>query len=345
MRLRCEPLELKTKHTFRISREAHDVYHNVLTQIVHEGVVGFGEAAPAGYFGENERQILDILPRESSLLGDDPFQVERIVDRLSDRISSNRAAVASVDIALHDLIGKLLGVPLYALFGLDKDRACQTSFTIGIDTVENIRKKVREASGFPILKVKLGTDYDLEILRAVREETDAVVRVDANGAWSAREAVETIHEIEQYGVEFVEQPVPAEDLDGLAFVKKRVRLPIIADEPVLTARDVPKLARRVDGINIKLMKCGGLREALRLIHVARAHGMSVMLGCRVESSISISAAAHLSPLADYADLDGNMLIVNDPYTGVEVSEGRLVLPDGPGLGICAREKEPQKAHV
>ena len=338
MQLRYEPLELKTKHTFRISREAHTEYHNVLTEIVHEGVVGYGEAAPSGYFGEDQKGVTQFLSNATPILGDDPFQIEAILERFEQRSQYSRAAVTSIDMALHDIVGKLLGIPLFRLFGLDKEKACRTSFTIGIDTIENIREKVKEASVFPILKVKLGTDYDLEILRAVREESDAVIRVDANGAWSPREAVEKIHRFEEFGVEFIEQPVAPDDVDGLRYVKQRVRLPIIADEPVITAHDVPRFVKCADGINIKLMKCGGLRQALRLIHVARAHDMLVMLGCRVESSVSITAAAHLSPLADYADLDGNLLLKNDPCVGVRVKGGKLILPEEPGLGIVRRDR-------
>lgn len=338
MQLRCEPLELKTKHTFRISREAHDEYHNVLTLVTHEEYVGIGEASPSGHFGECQESVLDMLSQASTFLGDDPFQIERILDDLKCVPGLQKAAETSIDIALHDVLGKRLEIPLYKLFGLEKEEACRTSFTIGIDSIDVIREKVKEASEFPIMKIKLGTDYDTEILKTVREESDAILRVDANGAWSPEEAVDKIHLCQEFGVEFVEEPVSSDNLDGLSFVKERAPVPIIADESVLIARDIPKLAGCVDGINIKLMKCGGLREALRMIHVARAHDMSVMLGCRIESSISITAAAHLSPLVDYADLDGNLLLANDPYMGVQVREGKLLLPDGPGLGVIQREK-------
>ena len=336
MQLRLEPLDLKTKHTFRISREAHDEYHNVVIRLFHENVVGLGEASPSAHFGESQKSVMDGLAELSTFLGDNPYQIETVMRRLSDRRDLSKAALTSIDIALHDLVGKCLGLPLYTLFGLDKEKACRTSFTIGIDTIDIMREKVKDASDFPILKIKLGTEHDVEIVKAVREESTAVIRVDANGAWSAEEAVDKIHLCEEFDVEFVEQPVSAEDLDGLGFVKKRVNIPIIADESVMTARDIPKVAGRVDGINIKLMKCGGLREALRMIHVARAHDMLVMLGCRIESSISITAAAHLSPLVDYADLDGNLLISNDPYRGVQVKGGELLLPEDPGLGVFER---------
>lgn len=339
MQLRYEPIELKTKHCFRISREAHDVYHNVLTEITHEGVVGNGEAAPSGYFGEDPEGVGQFLSKAAPVLGHDPFQIEDILERLGHISQYNRAAGTSIDIALHDLVGKLLGIPLFRLFGLNKEKACRTSFTIGIDTVERMREKVREAHEFPILKVKLGTDYDFEILSAVREESQAVLRVDANGAWSAEEAVEKINTFEEFDLEFIEQPVPAEDLDGLESVRKRVRVSIIADESVQVAKDIPKLAGRVDGINIKLMKCGGIREALRMIQAARTHDMSIMLGCRVESSVAISAAAHLSPLADYADLDGNLLVGNDPFRGVHIEDGKLMLPEMPGLGVVQKDGE------
>lgn len=340
MKLITEPLELHTRHTFRISREAHTRYHNLFVSIDHDGYLGFGEAAPSQHFGEDRARVQATLSEAVEYLGDDPYAIEAILNRIDDAIAPVKAAKTAIDIALHDIVGKRLGIPLYQFFGLDKREACHTSFTIGIDSVETIREKVREAQTYPILKVKLGTDDDETILKTVREESDAIIRVDANGAWSARDAVHKITLCEAYGVEFVEQPVPAEDHDGLRFVREKVSLPIIADESVLTAEDIPPLVGRVDGINIKLMKCGGLREALRMIHTAHAHGLLVMLGCRIESSISITAAAHLSPLVDYADLDGNLLLADDPFTGVQVKTGKLLLPDEPGLGVRRRSDRP-----
>jgi L-alanine-DL-glutamate epimerase-like enolase superfamily enzyme len=237
---------------------------------------------------------------------------------------------------VHDLIGKKLGVPLHAFFGLSTARAPRTSFTIGIDDVRVMMQKVGEAAEYPVLKVKVGTDKDEQVMDAIRSVTEKTLRVDANCAWSPREAVRKIATLEKFNIEFVEQPIPPGDVAGMRFVRENVSLPIIADESVKTSVDVEPLAGAVDGINIKLMKCGGLREALKMVHVARSLGMKVMLGCMVESSVGITAAAHVSPAVDYADLDGNLLLAEDPFEGVLVKEGRIVLPDGPGLGVKKR---------
>ncbi len=229
-----------------------------------------------------------------------------------------------------------LGAPLYALLGLDPRKTPVTSYTIGIDTPEIVAEKIREAEGFPVLKIKMGLENDREIMETVRARTDRPVRIDANEGWTRDEALEKMRWLEGLNVELVEQPLPAADLEGVRWLAARTSIPIFADESVRVASDVPKLAGAFHGINIKLMKCGGIREALRMIHTARACGMKVMLGCMIESSIGITAAAHLSPLADYADLDGNLLIRNDPAAGVTTLNGKLVLPEGPGLGVSAQ---------
>jgi L-alanine-DL-glutamate epimerase-like enolase superfamily enzyme len=235
--------------------------------------------------------------------------------------------------ALHDWLGKKLGQPLWRILGLNPASTPVTSYTIGIDSTEKMLEKVREAPEFPILKVKVGTDRDDEILSAIRRETDRTIRVDANAAWQPREAEQRITELAGYDLEFVEQPVPAGSPESLRRVRESVDLPIISDESSVVPEDVPGLFGCVDGINIKLSKCGGIRQALKMIHTARSAGLKVMLGCMIESSVAITAAAQLSPLADYADLDGNLLISNDPARGVTVNAGRLVLPEGPGLGV------------
>jgi L-alanine-DL-glutamate epimerase-like enolase superfamily enzyme len=227
-----------------------------------------------------------------------------------------------------------LGAPVYQLLGLDPTATPRTSFTIGIDTPEAMARKAAEAHAYPILKVKVGTPRDRDNLEAIRaQRPDAVIRVDANEAWTPKEAVRHIDELAAYDLEFVEQPVLGHDLEGLGHVRDAVALPVIADESCVVPHDVPRVAPYVDGINIKLMKCGGIYPALRMIHLARAHGLQVMMGCMIESSVAITAAAHLSPLLDYADLDGNLLIDDDPYRGVEVVEGRLTLSSEPGLGV------------
>jgi L-alanine-DL-glutamate epimerase-like enolase superfamily enzyme len=239
--------------------------------------------------------------------------------------------------AAYDLLGKRAGLPVHALLGLDPTCAPRTSFTIGIDTPEVMAEKAREAEQYPILKVKVGTPTDQQNLDAVRAaRPDAVIRVDANEAWTPKEAVAGIERIAQFGIEFVEQPVAARDLEGLRMVRDAVSLPVIADESCIVPADVSRVAPYVDGINIKLMKCGGIYPALQMIHLARAHNLAVMMGCMIESSLAMTAAAQLSPLLDYADLDGHLLIDDDPYTGVMVEDGRLVLPQAPGLGVQPR---------
>ena len=268
------------------------------------------------------------------LTGADPWQFSKLLDEVFRRIDGHYAAKAAIDIALMDWVGRKLGVPLYRYFGLDAEDAPVTTFSIGIDTPEAIRQKVREAAAYPILKIKLGRGSDEETIEAVRSVTDKPLRVDANEGWKSKEeAVRKTNWLESQGVEFVEQPMPAAMLEETQWVRRRVHIPIIADEAVLRPGDIPKLAGAYDGINIKLDKCGGILQAHRMIRIARALRLKTMLGCMISTSVSITAAAHLSPLVDYADLDGNLLIANDPYDGVKVENGKLVLPDGPGLGL------------
>jgi L-alanine-DL-glutamate epimerase-like enolase superfamily enzyme len=252
-------------------------------------------------------------------------------------VAGQAAAEAALDIALHDLAGQRMGVPLHALFGLDPRVGPETSFTIGMDTPEVVAQKVREASDYAYLKVKMGSDDDRAVLTAVRDVTDRPVRVDANEGWTIDSARERLPWLARMGVEFVEQPLPAAQLEETRALRRESPLPFFADESVHRASDIPRLAGAFDGINIKLMKCGGIGEALRMIAVARAHGMKVMLGCMIESSIAITAAAHLLPLVDAADLDGSVLLAHDPYFGAVMAGGRLVLPDAPGLGVRRRD--------
>jgi len=340
MRFSYEPLTLKTRHVFAISRGASDTFGGAIARIEHDGLVGLGEAAPSPFYGENQSTVLAVLEVLRQDIPDDPFLIEETHERMERRIRRNPAAKAAVDIALHDLVCKKLGVPLYRFFGLSPEKALSTSFTIGIDEIDVMKQRALEASEFSILKIKVGTDRDEAVLDAIRSVTDRTLRVDANCAWTPREAVRKISKLERFGIEFVEQPIAPGDPGGLRFVRENVAVPIIADESVETSRDIEALVGAVDGINIKLMKCGGLREALKMIHVARGVGMKVMLGCMVESSVGITAAAHLSPAADYADLDGNLLLAEDPFGGVRVREGKLVLPSQPGLGVEAHCDRP-----
>ena len=337
-----ERVELPLANPFTISRGTQETADNVIVRIADDdGTVGVGGAAPSAHYGETADTVEAVLP---SLLGvveeiGDPHQLERIERRMRGVVERNPAARCAVSIALHDLATKRLDVPLYRYWGLDPAETLDTSFTIGIDTTERMREKTREAvdAGYSTLKVKVGTDRDLEILGAVRDAApDATVRVDANEAWSPREAVRRIEDLVEHDVEFVEQPIPAENPEGLRFVRERSALPIAADESCITLEDIPRIAGRVDIANLKLMKCGGLREAIRMVHAARAHGLEVMLGCMIESNASIAAAAHLAPLLDYVDIDGSLLLAEDPYDGIGMPDGRIDLAGFDGAGTGAR---------
>lgn len=337
MKLRTRPFDLKLKHTFTISRSSRDVQPVVIVELEHDGIVGYGEAAPSRRYGEDSESVQRFLSGLDLSLFADPFRLEEILAFVDSVAKGNTAAKAAVDIALHDWIGRKLGLPLYKYWGLDKSKTPVTSFTIGIDTPEMVGQKVREAEEFPILKIKLGGENDAEIMRAIRKETKKTLRVDANEGWKDKEiALEKIKWLEQEGVEFVEQPMPADDLGGTAWLKERVGIPLIADENSIRLSDVPRLQESFHGINIKLMKCTGLREAMKMIHTARACGLKIMVGCMVESSVAISAAAQVSPLIDFADLDGALLTTNDPFSGVNIVKGQIVLSDLPGIGIKER---------
>jgi L-alanine-DL-glutamate epimerase-like enolase superfamily enzyme len=336
MHINARPIDLQLSTPFRISREVQYTSPNVIVQINHDEYTGYGEASPTEYYGESVETTLACISLFAGNLGDDPFAIDDIMRRLEKIIRLNPAAKAAVDMALYDLVGKALGVPLYKLLGLNAKRTPRTSFTIGLDTPEEMAKKALLAKDYPILKIKVGTKRDLEIIKAIRDVTSAVIRVDANTGWMPKEAIKMINAMAPYNIEFVEQPVAARDLKGLKLVRDNAPLPIIADESCVTVEDIPLIADCVDGINIKLMKCGGIYQALKMIHTARAHNLRIMLGCMIESSLAITAAAHLSPLVDYADLDGNLLIDNDPYIGVTVERGKLILPEEPGLGVKER---------
>ena len=333
MKLTWEPVDLKLRHTFTISRSSLDVARNVLVRIEHDGITGLGEAPPSSYYGQDRKTVIAALGNMKDELGHDPFAIEDVVERLSLRFPGDSAAVAAVDMALHDWVGKKLDAPLWKILGLNPENTPLTSYTIGIDTTKKMLEKLREAPEYSVLKVKVGTGRDEEILRAIRGETDRVIRVDANAAWEPGEAIERIAALAVYDIEFVEQPVSPGRPESLREVRESVDIPVIADESSVVPADVPKLFGCVDGINIKLSKCGGIRRALKMIHTAKSAGLKVMLGCMIESSVSISAAAQLSPLVDFADLDGNLLIANDVAAGVRVEKGKLRLPDAPGLGV------------
>jgi len=337
MKLKFHYHELKLRHPFTISRSSNSVKPCIIVELEHDGIIGYGEAAPSERYGENKDTVQKFLGKVDLSHFSSPLLLEDILDYVGGIESGNTSAKAAIDIALHDWVGKKLGVPVWKLFGLNKDKTLTTSYTIGIDSIEMIEKKVIEAEQFPILKVKVGVPNDEEIIKTIRELTDKIIRVDANEGWKSKEqALDKILWLEEQKIEFVEQPMPASDIDGTAWLKERVHIPLIADESVKQLSDIHNLDGAFDGINIKLMKCSGMRGMFRMIHTARALNMKIMLGCMIESSIGISAAAQLSPLVDYADLDGNLLIKNDPFAGVSVMNGKLVLNDSPGLGVNIR---------
>jgi len=328
-------VRLKLRHTWTTVMSSSDYRDNLHLQFTHGGITGLGEAAPIVRYHENAesaRRVVESL--QSMLASADPYQFAKIMAEVFHRIDGQYAAKAAIDIALMDWLGQKLGIPLYTYFGLDRADAPITTFSIGIDNPEVTRQKVREAAAFPVLKIKVGLDTDEATIAAVRSVTNKPLRVDANEGWKDKEeAARKINWLATQGVEFVEQPMPASMIEETRWVHGRVHIPIIADEACLHPGDIPKLAGAFDGVNVKLMKCGGVLEAYRMIQIAKSLGMKTMLGCMIESSIGVTAAAHLSPLVDYADLDGNLLIANDPYSGVLVREGKLILPDRPGLGL------------
>lgn len=329
MKLDWEPVTLDLKTTFRVAHGASDQRHNVLVYL-DEGV---GEAAAVPYYGETQLGIIEYLKSVPDL-GNDPFDLDAV---LSKRPAGSRAARSAIDEALHDLWGKKLGQPLYKLFGLNPHKLPLTSFTIGMDEPEVMAEQAKE-SGYPLLKVKLGSEKDEEIVAAITKATSARLRADANAGWSRGRALQIIPRLAGYGLEFIEQPLAVDDVEGYFWLKEKLRaqnvnLPIFADETAKTSHDVARLAGAIDGVVVKTMKSEGIREALRMIHTARAHDMQIMLSCMVESSVGVTAAAHLAPLCDYADLDGPLLIRNDPYRGLKYEKARFSLPDGPGLGL------------
>lgn len=336
MKLTWEPITLNLRTTFRIAHGASDQRHNVIAHLDE----GLGEGAAVAYHGETQQGIMAYLARAADFLGDDPWQIQEILDALP---PGSQAARAAIDIALHDLWGRRLGQPLYRLFGLNPRRAPETSFTIAMDSPEAMARRAAE-SGLPIVKVKLGGQDDEAMVRAIRAATSARLRVDANAGWTRDQAAALIPRLAQYDVEMVEQPAPVGDIEGLRSLRQqRLGLPIFADENIKTARDVAAHAGAVDGVVIKLMKSGGIREAMRAIAVARALDMRVMLGCMIETAVGVTAAAHLAPLCDYADLDGPLLIRDDPYVGVRYEGARLIVPDGPGLGVTKRAAQATAA--
>lgn len=343
MTLSSRLIRLDLKHTWTIARASVDYHDNIFVYLEHDGLTGIGEASFSRRYGESLDSLQAVIENAKPVLANaNPLHFVEIGEALQQLHPGQNSAKAALDMALMDWVGKKFGLPLFRLWGLNPDKTPLSSFTIGIDTPEMMQHKIREAEEFPILKIKLGTARDEEIMRAVREVTDKPLRVDANEGWKSREeALEKICWLEQFNIEFVEQPLPAGRLDDVRWLRqqllqRRVHLPLFADEDSKTPRDLPALAGVYDGINIKMMKSGGLQEALRMIYLARTLGLEIMLGCMLESSVAITAAAHLAPLVHHADLDGHLLISNDPFVGVQMRNGRMTLPEAPGLGMKER---------
>jgi L-alanine-DL-glutamate epimerase-like enolase superfamily enzyme len=324
---------LALRETFQIARGAADEETVVTAEIEHDGIVARGEGAPVDYWGETIQVMTAALEAEgAALLGDDLFAGEAISRRIADWDGPQGAKMA-LDGALYDWLGRRVGQPVHRLLGTDR-LTPPTSYTIGIDTVEGTADRTRRATGYEVLKIKVGGPGDLERLRAVRAQTPARLRIDGNEGWDLATARELTPELIELGVEFVEQPFPAADLDAFrGYRALSPRLPVLIDEGCKDLASVAQIATYADGIVIKLSKCGGIREALRMIHAARALGLQVMLGCMIESELGIAQAAQLGSLADHIDLDGHLLISSQPYRGLGLRDGRLVLSDGPGLGV------------
>jgi L-alanine-DL-glutamate epimerase-like enolase superfamily enzyme len=333
--LRATTANLALAEEFGIARGSRTTQSVVQVELEHEGIVGRGEAAPVYYRGESIDSALEFLTSAAPpLVGDDPFALEEIEKRLED-VDGEAAGKAALDAALHDWIGRRLGVPVWRLLGLSPE-APPTSFTISIDTVDGTRDRARRAARFRALKVKVGGAEDLERLEAVRAESDVPLRVDANEGWTLESARELMPELIRLDVEFVEQPFPAEDVESfLALSELDPRLPVIVDEGCKNLRDVAPAAAYADGINVKLAKSGGVREAVRMIHAARALDLRVMLGCMVESQLGVAPAAAIASLADWVDLDGHLLLADEPFTGLRFEDGRVLPSAEPGLGVAA----------
>lgn len=335
LKLSFQPYELQLRHTFTVSSYSRKTTPGVQVRIDYEGYTGYGEASMPPYLGQSVETVTAFLSRVNLEQFSDPFRLEEILAYIDSLSPGDGAAKAAIDIALHDLVGKLIGQPWWRLWGLDPSKAPDTTFTIGIDTPDVVREKTREcADRFNILKVKVGLENDKEMIRTIREVTDLPLAVDANQGWTDREeALDEIYWLKENGIVMVEQPMAKERLDDNAWITERSPLPVFADEAIQRLADIPTIKGAYHGINIKLMKCTGMREAWKMVNYARAEGMKVMVGCMTETSCAVSAAAQLSPAADFADLDGNLLITNDIFKGMEVIDGKITLSDAPGIGL------------
>ncbi len=334
MKLTYKPYTLELKHVFTVAVNSRKTTPVVLTEIEYNGKIGYGEASMPPYLGESHHSVAEFLSKVNMEKYDNPFELEYILKDIDLIAPGNTAAKASVDIALHDLIGKLLNEPWYNIWGFDKEKTPYTSFTIGIDTPEVIRQKVKEAEEYKILKVKLGRDKDKEMIETIRSVTDKPITADVNQGWKDRNyALDMINWLGGKNTLYIEQPLPKEQIDDMAWLTENSPIPTIADESVQRLEDVIKAHKVYNGINIKLMKCTGMREAHKMLLLARSLNMKVMIGCMTETSCAISAASHLSPMADWADLDGALLISNDLFEGTKITSGKVTLNSLPGIGV------------
>lgn len=335
LNLSFEPYELKLRHSFNLARSQRTTTPGVQVQIEYDGIVGYGEASMPPYLGENVESVCKFL--NSLDLGQftDPFAMEEIHEYLDSVADANRAAKASVDIALHDLTGKIMGQPWYKIWGLDPKKAPNTSYTISYDAdPAEMKAKIDETTPFKVVKVKMGVGHDKETVEALRKHSDVAICVDANQGWTnKRQALDMCKWLADQNCLFVEQPMPKEMIKETAWVRERSPLPLIADEFLQRLPDVVRAAEAYDGINIKLMKSTGMHEAYKMAVLARGLGMKVMLGCMTETSCAVTAAAQLSPMVDWADLDGNLLIANDRFDGIKIVDGKVTIPDRPGIGV------------
>ena len=332
--LHYTPYTLQLRHSFTLATSSRTTTPVVLTEIEYDGITGYGEASMPPYLGESHESVLKFLSMLNITQFTDPFLTEDILEYVESAMPGNHAAKASVDIALHDLKGKLLGKPLFRILGLNPYKTPLTSFTIGLDVPNVVRQKVAEAEPYKILKVKLGRDNDREMVEVIRSCTDKPLCADVNQGWRDRRyALDMAGWLKEKGVVFLEQPMPKELKDDLAWLTAQSPIPVIGDEGIQNADDMVHQRGLYSGVNIKLMKCGGLSGAVKMIDVARAMGMKVMIGCMTETSCAVTAAAQLSPLADWGDLDGNLLISNDPFDGLKIVNGKITLPDRPGIGV------------
>ena len=334
MKLSYMPYELQLRHAFNLAKYSRTTTPDVQVQIELDGIVGYGEASMPPYLGESVESVCKFLSQVDLSQFSDPFRMEEILDYVDGIAPNNRAAKASIDIALHDLLGKIMGQPWYKIWGLSPEKAPNTSFTIGIDKADVVRQKVLEAEPYKVLKVKMGLDNDKELVEIIRSMTDRPICVDANQGWSDKhKALEIIEWLYDKNCLFVEQPMPKEMLDETAWLREHSNLPIIADEAFQRLGDIKRFHGVYDGINIKLMKSTGLHEAYQMVTLARALDMKIMVGCMTETSCAVTAAAQISPLVDWADLDGNLLIANDRFDGIKIVNGQVTIPDRPGIGV------------